>query len=120
MAIDTIKSGKALQKFKEMVKAQGGSTKLFNGLKLKPTLKVIAQNDGILKKIDTERLGTLVGQMGASRQTIDDVIDINVGVKTFHKLGDKICKGDTLFETYAKNKSQANEFAPKLLDCYKF
>lgn len=120
MAIDAIKSGKALQKFKEMVKAQGGSTKLFNGLKLKPTLKVIAQNDGILKKIDTERLGTLVGQMGASRQTIDDVIDINVGVKTFHKLGDKICKGDTLFEIYAKNKSQANEFAPKLLDCYKF
>ncbi|MBO7527248.1 MAG: thymidine phosphorylase [Clostridia bacterium] len=119
MAIDAIKTGKALEKFKEMVKAQGGSTKLFNGLKLKPTLIIKATQNGVLKSVNTEELGILVGQMGAAKQTLDDVIDYNVGIKTFHKIGEQIHEGDTLFEVYAKNKGQAKEFAPKLLGCYK-
>ena len=56
--------------------------------------------------------------MGATRQKITDQINYNVGVKTFHKLGSKINKGDTLFEIYAKNKKQATAFAPLFEECY--
>ena len=56
--------------------------------------------------------------MGATRQKITDNIDYKVGIKTFHKLGDTINKGDILFEIYAKDKKQANEFANKFVQCY--
>ena len=36
----------------------------------------------MLKKINCEELGFLVGKMGATRQKITDKIDYNVGIKT--------------------------------------
>jgi pyrimidine-nucleoside phosphorylase len=119
MATDAIDNGSALKKLKEMVKAQGGNVNLFKGLGIKPTLTIKSNTSGILKKINCSELGFLVGSMGATRQKITDTIDYNVGIKTFHKLGDEINIGDTLFEIYAKNKTQANEFAQKFVDCYK-
>ena len=119
MAKDAIKSGKALSALKTIVKAQSGSTALFNGLTLKPKLVVTSPFSGTLQKIECARLGSLVGLLGANRQKVTDEIDYNVGVKTFHKLGDKINVGDVLFEIYAKTKAQANEFANEFLDCYK-
>lgn len=119
MAKNAIKSGKALSALKTIVKAQGGSTALFNGLTLKPKLVVTSPFSGTLQKIECARLGRLVGLLGANRQKVTDEIDYNVGVKTFHKLGDKINVGDVLFEIYAKTKAQANEFANEFLDCYK-
>ena len=60
----------------------------------------------------------MVGELGAIKQSLTDVIDYKVGVKTFHKLKDKINSGDVIFEIYAKNKTQAKEDAPKLMECY--
>ncbi|MBE7082169.1 MAG: thymidine phosphorylase [Clostridiales bacterium] len=117
-AVDALDSKRALKRFKQMIADQGGDLELFKGLKLKPTLKIKATASGILNKIDCAELGRLVGLMGATRQKITDQIDYNVGVRTFHKLGDKIEKGDVVFEVFAKNKEQANEFAEKFLNCY--
>ena len=118
MATNAIDSKQALNKLKDIVKDQGGSLELFSGLKLKPTLVVKSKSSGILKKIDCQHLGYLTGQMGASRQKITDEIDYNVGVKTFHKLGDKIEKGDVIFNIYAKDVDQAKKFAPLFEKCY--
>ena len=119
MATNVVDNGQALQKLKQMVKAQGGNLNLFRGLGMKPTLTIKATKTGTLKKINCSELGFLVGLMGATRQKITDIIDYNVGIKTFHKLGDSINTGDVLFEIFAKNKVQANEFAQKFVDCYK-
>lgn len=118
MATEAVDSGKALQKLKDMVKAQGGDTKLFRGLGMKPTLTIKSLKTGTLKKINCSELGALVGLMGATRQKITDVIDYNVGIKTFHKLGDTIQAGDVIFEIFAKDKAQAKEFADKFIACY--
>lgn len=118
MATEAVDSGKALQKLKDMVKAQGGDTKLFRGLGMKPTLIVKSQESGVLKKINCSELGSLVGLMGATRQKITDEIDYKVGIKTFHKLGDTIKAGDVIFEIFAKDKNQAKEFADKFVACY--
>lgn len=118
-ASEVVKNGSALEKFKQMVKSQGGSIKLFKGLGIKPNLVVKSTTCGTLEKIDCATLGCLVGDLGATRKKLTDKIDYNVGVKTFHKLGDKINIGDVLFEIYAKDKAMALEFAPKFVDCYK-
>ena len=118
MAEKVIDDGTALKKLKEMVKAQGGDVKLFKGLGMKPNIVIKSEKSGTLKKINCSELGFLVGLMGATRQKITDVIDYKVGIKTFHKLGDVIKAGDVIFEIYAKDKKQANEFAQKFIDCY--
>ena len=117
-AEETIKNGTALARFKQMILSQGGSTKLFDGLDITPTKQVYATKSGTLKKINCSRLGELVGQMGATRQKITDKIDYNVGTKTFHKLGDKINKGDLIFEIYAKNSEQAEILTNEFEACY--
>lgn len=118
LATNALDSKKALEQFKVMVKSQGGSLKLFNGLDIKPKLKIESPVSGTLSKIDCVKLGTLVGEMGARRKTIDGGINYNVGVKTFHKLGDKINKGDVLFELFADDKKLATNFKNEFLNCY--
>lgn len=116
--VEVVDNKTALNKLKQMIKSQGGDLKLFKGTKLKPTQIVRSEKSGVLSKIDCAKLGTLVGQMGATRQKISDEIDYNVGVKTFHKIGNFVNKGDVIFEIYAKNKQQAQEFSQKFVDCY--
>lgn len=118
MAQEAIFSGKALQKFKTMIADQGGSLKLFSAPAPKPTLVICSPKSGTLKKIDCQTLGYLVGQMGASRTSLTQQIDYNVGIKTFHKLNATIQKDEPLFEIYAQNKTQAQTFAPQIQKCF--
>lgn len=118
LAEKTIEDKSALNKFKQMVTAQGGSCKLFDGLDIYPVLKVYSTISGRLNKINCSHLGEIVGHMGATRQKMTDKIDYNVGVKTFHKLGDKINKGDLIFEIYAKNEEEAKHYESDLINCY--
>jgi len=115
-----ISENTALEKLKDIVASQGGSLELFDGLNLKPNYKIFAEKDGKLKKINVNKLGEIVGSMGASRQKLTDTVNYDIGLKTFHKLGEKIKKGDLLFEIYAKNRAQALKFSQAIRDCYTF
>lgn len=117
-AVEAVESGKALSKLKQLIKEQGGSLKLFKGLGLKPKYIVTSPTAGILTKIDCPKLGFITGRLGAMRQSINDTVDNNVGIKTFHKLGSNISCGDVLFEIYAKDKESAKSVVDELLGCY--
>lgn len=114
---DAVESGKALEKFKQMVIAQGGDATLFDGIDIEPKLIVKAEKAGKVVAFRTRRIGELVGLMGATRQKITDVVDNNVGIKTFHKLNETVNVGDVILEVYAKDHKQAQEFAGQLADC---
>lgn len=116
---EAVDSKKALEKFKVMIKDQGGATRLFRGLGIKPTLKIKSKTSGTLTSVDCEQLGLICGELGASRKQITDQIDYNVGIKTFHKIGDNIKQGDVIFEVFAKDKQQAETVIDKLVSCYK-
>ena len=114
---DAVESGKALDKFKQMVIAQGGDATLFDGIDIEPKLVVKSDKAGKVVAFKTRRIGELVGLMGATRQKITDVVDNNVGIKTFHKLNESVNVGDVILEIYAKDDKQAEEFAGLLKDC---
>lgn len=115
--IDCISSGKALEKLKTMIHDQGGDLSLFNKLPMKKTMTIFANSSGKIKAFKTQKLGNLVGEMGSIRQKLSDKIEYNVGIKTFHKIGDKVKKGDAIIEIYAKNKNQAQKFSEEFRDC---
>lgn len=98
MVKEAISSKKAYQKFLEFVKRQHGDIeKLQVSSKTK---EIKSSKEGTLKAIDALEIGKLSVNLGAGRQTKEDVIDPSVGIKLNKLVNDKVSKGDTLCTIY--------------------
>ena len=75
--------GAALEKFKELVRAQGGDLAPLERGELHPApvvMDVLAEKDGYLAACDGFALGELIVAMGGGRKKKEDMIDPRVGV----------------------------------------
>jgi len=108
MLKETITSGVAIEKLKEFVKAQGGDIECIDNTDLFPKAKyvvpVIADNNGVVKKIHAEDLGIVAMELGAGRATKESEIDLAVGIVLNKKRGDKVEKGDTIAYIHSNNE----------------
>lgn len=118
LVLNSIYSGEALNKLKTMIKDQGGSLDLFDE-KNAPIPKIIVESNksGRIKHFNTKMIGEIVADMGTVKRNADDTLFYNLGIKTFHKIGDKIKVGDKILEIYAKDIEQAKDVQEKILDC---
>ena len=106
--VDSIKSGKAYNKFLELVKSQGGK---IDSLRLSDdSIQIIATDAGIVKKIDALELGNLSVKLGAGRINKEDKIDYNVGIYLNKLVGDTVKKGDILATVYVNKNVKLDEF----------
>lgn len=99
MQREQIASGAALEKFAEMVRAQGGD--LDAPRPRAPESIVAAQHAGYVAAIDTEGLGWAVIEMGGGRKVQSDRVDPTVGFEMLVRLGDKLKPGDALVKLFA-------------------
>ncbi len=118
-----IENGKALEKFRDLVKAQGGNERVVddpeNVLPIaKSTFEVKSKNGGFVKKIDTEEIGVASILLGAGRIKKDDEIDHSVGLKILKKIGDRVEEGETIAILYYSDRSNLEEAVQKVLDAY--
>ena len=107
-AKEALKSGKALAKFKELIKNQGGDPKVCDNYKLLPVATekttVLATKSGFIKAMDNERIGLICVDLGGGRKKTSDKVDFSVGM-VFHKnLGQKVKKGEALLTIYHHKK----------------
>ncbi len=104
MLEDAVKSGKAFDMFKNMVKAQGGNVDMIEDTSLLPKSKYItevkSERNGNVKVLHSEKLGILAMHLGAGRATKEDEINHGVGLKINCKKGDSIKAGDTICYVY--------------------
>jgi pyrimidine-nucleoside phosphorylase len=117
---DSLDSGKALEKFRDLIIAQGGNSKVIDfPEKILPiSNKVItfnASKDGYIADIDTEKVGIACNYLGAGRTKKEDKIDHSVGMKILKKRGEKVLKDEPIIQLYVSNNSNI-EVALKLLD----
>lgn len=106
--VDSIKSGKAYNKFLELVKAQGGK---IDSLRLSDdSIEIVATEAGIVKKINALELGKLSVKLGAGRVNKEDKIDYNVGIYLNKLVGDTVKKGDLLATIYVNKNVKLDEF----------
>lgn len=112
---EKIKSGEAIEKFKELVRIQGGNPEVIDNPDMLPSSKfnveVKALENGYVTAIDTEKIGVSAMLLGAGRKTKDDKIDYSAGITMVRKVGDIVNKNDTLciLHTNMKNCSEAEE-----------
>lgn len=96
---EVLDSGKAYQKFDEMIKSQGGDISSLKNADI--VTKITGEKSGTITKIYTEQIGNAVCDLGGGRRKKDDVIDHGVGVVTKVTISDKVNAGDTLCEVYS-------------------
>lgn len=111
---ELLESGKALEKFKQMVHAQNGDLDVIDHPDTYPEAghiePVKAKKPGYIIDIDALKIGQAVVKLGGGRRSLDDPIDHIVGVQFKLKYGDTVRKGDTLALIHAKNKNQKECF----------
>lgn len=112
MAEAVIKNGNAIDKFIEMVEAQGGNTQFIENLdkfkssKFKKEIFSKKGFEGYIIAMDTEGLGTTSTMLGAGRETIDDTIDFSAGIILEKKVGDFVKCGDLLATLFTNNSER--------------
>ncbi|MEW9093763.1 MAG: pyrimidine-nucleoside phosphorylase [Clostridiaceae bacterium] len=122
MLIETVKSGRALEKLKEFVKAQGGDESSIDDTeklsKAEFIIPVKADKDGFIRKIHAEKIGIIAAELGAGRATKEDVIDLSVGIVLAKKRGEKVNKGDVLAYVHANDKEKGEKAISGILNNY--
>ena len=97
---ESIQSGKALDKFKQFVAAQGGDTKYIDHPELFEQADIIeeirSEQDGFVGSIDAQEMGICSLILGGGRETKESVIDPTVGLVFSKKVADPVKKGDVI------------------------
>lgn len=119
LAEDALNSGRAFEKFEEMVKAQGGNLDLLPLPEDQYWHHITASQNGFLENYNTEAIGIAGICLGAGRKITTDVIDPTASIICYKKIGDEIKKDDTLFSIYTNKKYLAEEAQAHLNACYK-
>lgn len=124
IAIKMIESGKAYNKFYDIVKLQGGDTTYIenpgNYPASKFVMKLKARQNGYLSKLDNYNIGMAALELGAGRLTKQDIIDPKAGIVFNYKIGDYINKGDVIAELYTDNKSAMSQAQSRIESSLKF
>lgn len=99
-AAEVLDTGGALERFRRLVKAQGGALRFSRedyGLPAAPMTRVVTANrDGVLARIDPHALGYGVIPMGGGRTRQDQEVDPRVGFELRAHVGDPVSRGDPL------------------------
>ncbi|MGL4740636.1 MAG: pyrimidine-nucleoside phosphorylase [Sarcina sp.] len=122
MLLDTIESGKAIEKLKEFVSAQGGETDVIDDTSKLPKaefiLEVKVAKSGVVSKIHAENIGLIAMELGAGRATKESIIDLAVGIVLNKKRGDKVEAGDVIAYVHANDLEKGQKAVEKILQNY--
>ena len=115
-------SGRAIDKFAEMVKKQGGNPKVIYDFGLLPWAKfrmlVNSDRKGYVQSIDTRGIGLCAVGLGAGREKLDSPIDRGAGMLIKKKVGDSVGKGEALAIVFANNLKKARQASQEIREAY--
>ena len=121
--LESIRSGLAIKKFKEMVKNQGGDISYIENPKkfksAKYILEVESDRNGIVKELNAEDIGRVACFLGAGRIKKDEKIDMAAGIILNKKVHDYVEEGDCLCEVHCDDEKKAKEAVKELEKIFK-
>lgn len=118
-AVGTLRNGDALDVFRAMVKAHGGSLEAIDDPSLLPSAPRVevlrAPRAGYVREIAADGVGTACLILGAGRRRVEDRIDPAAGVECLRRVGDEVDRGDPLMRVHGADAAALGE-ARRLLD----
>ncbi len=117
-----LRRGQALDKFRELVKNQGGDFRCIDDPSILPaargTVTVSACSTGYVSAIQAEQIGIAAMTLGAGRETKDSQIDLAVGIKLAKKVGEKVAEGEPVAVLYVNDPAKGEKAKEKVLQAY--
>ncbi|MCH5586621.1 pyrimidine-nucleoside phosphorylase [Shimazuella sp. AN120528] len=109
MLKEVMKNGKAIEKFKEFLRNQGGDSSIVDHPEKLPQAKYVmdlpAKNSGVVSNIVADEIGIAAMLLGAGRATKEDEIDLAVGLVLHKKVGEAVKEGESLVTIYANREN---------------
>jgi thymidine phosphorylase len=105
---ESVRSGRALEKFSQIIEAQGGDPRVIEDPELLPQADQVevfrAARDGVVTRVEPRRIGAAILELGGGRQTMDDAIDHAVGFVVPTKPGDRVREEEPLASIFARDR----------------
>jgi len=107
---EVVESGKALEKFRELIVEQAGNPSVIDDYKnfeqAKYKVECKAKQSGYLHRIDAYKIAYGCKLLGAGRETKADSIDYSVGVFLNKKSGEYVNSDDVLYTIYSNDENK--------------
>lgn len=118
---DALYGGAALEKFRELIIAQGGDGRVVDDPSLLPRARYqeawVAEGDVYLAFLPADKLGEIAMKLGAGREKKGDPIDPAVGIVLGGKVGDLIRKGQPVATVFANDREKLKQALAELKGC---
>ena len=115
LASQSLASGRALEKFLDVVNAQGGDIKRLPTPRFK--IPVLATSSGTVEKMDCEKIGFIGVKIKAGRSRSDQEIEPTAGFEFHKKIGQHVEAGEPLITLFGANENLLNSVIEELRDC---
>jgi pyrimidine-nucleoside phosphorylase len=118
LANEMVASGKALEKFRECIRLQGGDPRVIDDSSVLPAARSHAEvkspSSGFLTDINCLNLGIALAILGGGREKKEQYVDHAVGLEFHKRIGDPVKSGETLV-TIAYNADAQLNAAQKMI-----
>ena len=119
---DTIASGAAVEKMREIIRAQDGEPRVLDDYELLPRAahqqEVLAPRTGYVQSINTEAIGRATMLLGAGRARLDTAIDLGVGLTVHARIGDKLERDSPLATIHFNDPARFEEAVGDIRSAY--
>jgi pyrimidine-nucleoside phosphorylase len=113
LGAEQIATGRARDKFAEIIRLQGGDPAIMDNPGRLPraqnTFEVVSRADGYVSAMRCEQLGRACVALGGGREKKDDAIDSAVGLIVHGKTGDAVRRGDPLCSLHYNSPARLAE-----------
>jgi len=122
LAKKMISSGKAREKFREMIQLQGGNASVLDDPGLLPQAShradIKSAASGFINGFMTEQIGIAGVLLGGGRAKKEDSVDPAVGIILHKKTGDQVSAGEPLCTVYYNSPERFAQAAPLIEKSY--
>ena len=120
---ETIKNGKAYEKFLELVSTQNGDISYIENTerfeKAPFIMPVLAEKEGFVEELDAEKIGRAGVELGIGRINKEDIIDSRVGIVFEKKIGSPVKKEEVLAYVHANSFDKGAKCIEEIQKAYK-
>lgn len=113
IARKVLEDGSALEKFREMVRRQGGDDRIIEEPDRMGSSRysrdVFAERDGFIAEMAAQEIGRASQHLGAGRLRKEDEIDFTAGIRMHVRIGNFVKEGDVLATLYGADSRRLEE-----------
>jgi pyrimidine-nucleoside phosphorylase len=121
---EMISSGKALEKFRQCVRLQGGDDRVLDDYaKLPPAhhhVDVLSESAGYISGTNCMEFGIALAILGGGREKKEDRIDHGVGLEFHKKIGDRVASGEPLVTIHYNSDVRLAEARERIAKSFRF